>query len=120
MPRRSKLRRTLLQSRAKQNSCMSWQKAVFVLLVLLCLSPWGSPPIALALGLALAFSIGNPFPQIEGKITKYLLQGSVVLLGFGMNLKTVYDAGKDGIIFTIVTIFGTLVLGYFVGKVLGI
>jgi len=97
-----------------------WQKAFFILLVLFCLSPWGSPPIALALGLAIAFTIGNPFPQIEGKITKYLLQSSVVLLGFGMNLKTVYEAGKDGIIFTIVTIFGTLILGYFVGKLLGI
>ncbi len=97
-----------------------WQKALFILLVLFCLSPFGSPPLALALGLAIAFIIGNPFPEIEGKVTKYLLQGSVVLLGFGMNLKTVYDAGKDGIVFTIVTIFGTLVLGYFVGKLLKI
>ncbi len=97
-----------------------WQKALFILLVLFCLSPYGSPPLALALGLVLAFTIGNPFPEIEGKITKYLLQSSVVFLGFGMNLKAVYDAGKDGILFTIVTIFGTLVLGYFVGKWLGI
>lgn len=97
-----------------------WQKAVFILLVLFCLSPYGSPPIALALGLIVAFTIGNPFPEIEGKITKYLLQASVVFLGFGMNLKAVYEAGKDGILFTIVTIFGTLILGYFVGRWLGI
>lgn len=87
-------------------------------MILFCLSPWGSPPVALALGLGIAFTIRNPFPQIEGKVTKYLLQGSVVLLGFGMNLQSVYKAGKDGILFTIVTIFGTLVLGYFVGKLL--
>lgn len=97
-----------------------WQKAIFILLVLFCLSPWGSAPIALALGLVVAFSIGNPFPEIEGKVTKYLLQISVVLLGFGMNLGAVYDAGKDGVVFTIVTIFGTLILGYLVGKLLGI
>ena len=30
----------------------------------------------------IAFTIGNPFPEVEGKITKYLLQSSVVLLGF--------------------------------------
>ncbi|HEX3100677.1 MAG TPA: putative sulfate exporter family transporter, partial [Pyrinomonadaceae bacterium] len=99
---------------------MSWQKAVFILLILFCLSPWGSPPIALALGLILAFTISNPFPSLSGKPTKYLLQTSVVLLGFGMNLTEVYKAGRDGILFTIATIFGTLVLGYFAGKMLGV
>ena len=97
---------------------MSWQKIVFILLVLVCLSPWGSPPVALALGLLLAFTIGNPFPQVTGKPTKLLLQGSVIFLGFGMNIEAVFKAGRDGILFTIVTIFGTLILGYFVGKLL--
>jgi uncharacterized integral membrane protein (TIGR00698 family) len=97
---------------------MSWQKALFLILIVFVLSPYGSPPMALALGLAIAFTIGNPFPEIEGKVTKYLLQCSVVFLGFGMNLKTVYDAGKDGILFAVATIFGTLILGYFVGKLL--
>ncbi|MGH7783923.1 MAG: YeiH family protein [Candidatus Binatia bacterium] len=99
---------------------MFWQKAVFILLILFLLSPYGSPPVALALGLVLAFSIGNPFQQLSGKPTRYLLQASVVLLGFGMNLSAVYTAGKDGILFTIVTIFGTLALGYLVGRILKI
>lgn len=97
---------------------MSWRKILFIVLIVACLTPFSSPPIALALGLVVAFTIGNPFPVIEGKVTKYLLQASVVLLGFGMNLSTVYKAGRDGIAFTIATIFGTLVLGYFVGKLL--
>lgn len=97
---------------------MSLSKAAFILIVLLCLTPLVSPPIALALGLIVAFTFGNPFPQLEGKPTKYLLQISVVLLGFGMSLSSVYKAGKDGILFTIATIFGTLILGYFVGKLL--
>lgn len=95
-----------------------WQKALFVLLILFCLSPLGSAPLALGLGLILAFTIGSPFPQLSGKPTKYLLQTSVVLLGFGMDLGVVYRAGKDGVLFTIATIFGTLVLGYVVGKAL--
>ena len=99
---------------------MSWQKAVFIILILFCLSPWGSPPIALALGLILAFTVGDPFPSLRGKPTKYLLQTSVVLLGFGMNLTEVYKAGRDGILFTIATIFGTLILGFLVGKLLGV
>ncbi len=99
---------------------MPWQKIVFVLLLLISLSPFGSPPIALALGLAVAFSFGNPFPGLIGKPAKYLLQASVVLLGFGMNLTAVYNAGRDGLLFTIATIFGTLILGFFAGRVLGI
>ena len=99
---------------------MSWQKTVFILLILFCLTPFGSPPVALALGLILAFTIGSPYPSLNGKPTKYLLQTSVVLLGFGMNLTEVYKAGRDGILFTIATIFGTLILGYFVGKLLSV
>ncbi len=99
---------------------MTLQKIVFVLLIVFCLTPLGSPPIALALGLVVAFTFGNPFQQLNGKTTKYLLQGSVVLLGFGMNLTAVYTAGKQGILFTIATIFGTLILGYLVGKALNI
>jgi len=95
-----------------------WQKALFILLILFCLSPYGSPPIALGLGLVVAFAFGDPFPQLSGNPTKYLLQTSVVLLGFGMNLSAIYKAGRDGFLFTIVTIFGTLILGYLVGKLL--
>jgi uncharacterized integral membrane protein (TIGR00698 family) len=99
---------------------MPWQKAAFILLVIFLLSPYGSPPVALALGLFVAFTFGNPFAQLRGKPTKYLLQASVVLLGFGMNLGAIYKAGKDGILFTIVTIFGTLALGAVVGKLLSV
>ena len=97
---------------------MLWHKIVFFVLLLACLTPFVSPPIALAFGLALALTIGNPFLDRTKTSTKYLLQGSVVLLGFGMNLTAVLKAGKDGIIFTVATIFGTLILGYLVGKLL--
>ena len=97
---------------------MLWQKIIFFTLVVVCLMI--SPPAALALGLILAFTIGNPFPSETKKTTKYLLQVSVVLLGFGMNLASVVKAGKDGILFTIATIFGTLVLGFLIGKLLKI
>ncbi len=82
--------------------------------------PFASPPIALVFGLVFAFTVGNPYPQIAGKPTRVLLQFSVVLLGFGMNLNAVYRAGKDGIAFTIATIFGTLIVGFCVGKLLNV
>ncbi len=93
-------------------------KIVFFLLILLCMTPWISPPIALALGLILALTVGNPYPKQTAKTTKILLQASVVLLGFGMNLSEVIKAGKSGILFTIVTIFGTLALGFLIGRLL--
>ena len=97
-----------------------WRKAVFIVLIIFVLTPYGSPPLALALGLVMALSVGNPFPHLEGRPTRLLLQFSVVLLGFGMNLKSIYQAGKDGILLTIVTIFGTLALGYLIGRLLNV
>ncbi|HKX83882.1 MAG TPA: putative sulfate exporter family transporter, partial [Pyrinomonadaceae bacterium] len=91
-----------------------------ILLIIFLLSPYGSPPIALAMGLVVAFTFGNPYPQLQGKPAKYLLQASVVFLGFGMNLTAIYNAGKDGVLFTIATIFGTLILGALVGKLLSV
>ncbi len=99
---------------------MFWQKFLFIAAVLFCLSAYGSPPAALAIGILIAFTIGTPYPNLSGKPTKYLLQASVVLLGFGMNLQAVYEAGKDGVLFTIATIFGTLLLGHFVGRLLAV
>ncbi len=97
---------------------MMWQKIVFFLLILICLTPLVSPPIALVLGLIFAFTVANPYPKQTSKTTKILLQASVVLLGFGMNLYEVVKAGKSGFFFTVATIFGTLALGFLVGRVL--
>lgn len=97
---------------------MLWQKILFLLFVFACLTAWVSPPIALLLGLFLAFVVGNPYREQTARNTRTLLQASVVLLGFGMNLKVVYEAGKEGILFTIATIFGTLLLGFLIGKFL--
>ncbi|MEP6704965.1 MAG: putative sulfate exporter family transporter [Acidobacteriota bacterium] len=95
-----------------------WPKALFILLILFILTPLGSPPLALALGLLVALTIGTPYPDLNGKPTRLLLQSSVVLLGFGMNLKSIYEVGREGILLTVVTIFGTLALGYAIGKLL--
>lgn len=94
--------------------------AAFIAALVFCLTPWCSPPIALTLGLALALTIGHPFPQHTSKPTRYLLQASVVGLGFGMNLQKVFAAGRAGILFTIATIVGTLALGALLGRAMGI
>ena len=92
------------------------QQIVFFLALIFCFTPYASPPIALALGLLIALTIGHPYQKNNSKATKILLQVSVVGLGFGMNLGNIVEAGQSGILFTIATIFGTLTLGYLIGK----
>jgi uncharacterized integral membrane protein (TIGR00698 family) len=79
-----------------------------------------SPPGALALGMLIALTVGNPYAAKTAKATKYLLQASVVGLGFGMDLQKVVAAGRTGILFTIATIAGTLLLGFLIGRALNI
>ena len=98
----------------------SFRIALFVASILFCLTPWASPPVALALGLALALTIGNPFAGKTSKPTKLLLQASVVGLGFGMNLAKVVAAGRTGVVFTLATIAGTLLAGYALGRAMSI
>ncbi len=99
---------------------LTGQQGVFGLLLVYCLTPWASPPLALALGLALAQTVGNPFAARTKAATHWLLQFSVVGLGFGMNAHAAMQAGKEGLLFTVGSILGTLVLGYFLGKWLGL
>jgi uncharacterized integral membrane protein (TIGR00698 family) len=98
----------------KNNSTV--QQAIFVLLLLLCLFPIISPPIALLLGLVVANLFGHPFLHLNHKATNILLQVSVVGLGFGMNVNSAVTAGKEGFLFTVGSIVLTIVLGTLLGK----
>lgn len=75
-----------------------------------------TPPVALFLGLAFAFIFGIPFPKFNKKLSKYLLQASVVGLGFGMNLQKSLQSGADGMLFTIISVVGVMVVGILLGK----
>lgn len=104
----------------ENESRVTWREVVFAVLAVFCLTPFVSPPMALAAGIFVALTFGNPFAKQTGKLAKILLQISVIGLGFGMNLDKVLEAGRAGILFTIATIFGTLALGFFIGKLLGV
>ena len=93
---------------------------VFLLGATLCLTPWATPPLALALGSVLALTVESPFSKTGHRISKGLLQACVVLLGFGMNLQAVLRAGAGGAVFAAGTITLTLLLGYAISKLLGI
>jgi uncharacterized integral membrane protein (TIGR00698 family) len=94
------------------------QRTLYFLGLIVCASGFVSPPLALALGLCYGLAFQNP-EQIGGKdLTKFLLQASVVCLGFGMNLKEVVHAGRSGIIYTAVGITFSMLLGLALGKLL--
>jgi uncharacterized integral membrane protein (TIGR00698 family) len=96
------------------------RKVIFIFGVVLCLTPFISPAVALLMGLVVAQFIGHPYLHLNHKATHILLQVSVVGLGFGMNVHSAMQAGKEGILFTIASISGTLVFGYLMGRWLNI
>lgn len=79
-----------------------------------------SPPLALALGLVLALALGNPFPEFTSRCSKWLLQISVVGLGFGMSLNEVLHAGRSGFLYTLVGITFAVACGLFLGRALSV
>ncbi len=81
-------------------------------------SLWVSPAVALFMGIALALTIGAPYPKANKKVSKYLLQAAVVGLGFGMNLHSALAAGREGMLFTIASVVGVMILGVTLGKIL--
>ncbi|WP_343657695.1 putative sulfate exporter family transporter [Chryseobacterium sp.] len=93
------------------------RKIFFIVLAVVCLTPFISSPIALALGFILAVLIGNPFEKHLHQYIHVLLQISIVGLGFGLKLDEALQAGKTGLILTVVSIVTVMVLGYFLGKI---
>lgn len=79
-----------------------------------------SAPVALFLGLVFAFIFGIPYPKFNKKLSKYLLQASVVGLGFGMNLEKSLQSGAEGMIFTVASVIIVMVAGVFLGRVMRI
>jgi uncharacterized integral membrane protein (TIGR00698 family) len=92
--------------------------ALFFAAIVFCVTPLATPPIALAIGIAFALTVGHPFPDRNARATKVLLQLSIIGLGFGMNLAQVVAAGRTGLLFTVATIAGTLILGFLAGRLL--
>jgi uncharacterized integral membrane protein (TIGR00698 family) len=102
------------------NTSETTKKIIFISAIGICLTPFISPAIALIMGLAIAQLTGHPYLHLNHKATNILLQLSVIGLGFGMNVHSALQAGREGILFTIASINCTLVFGYFIGKWLNI
>ena len=79
------------------------------------LAAWVTPPVVLFIGLVFALLCGQAYPTFNKKVSKKLLQYSVIGLGFGMNLQASLASGKEGMLFTIISVIGTLLIGMFIG-----
>lgn len=92
------------------------QQIIFAAIVILCLFSIISPPVALLLGVIIVNVFGNPFIEFNHKAITFLLQFSVVGLGFGMNASSALSAGKEGFVLTVLSIFSTIIFGLLLGK----
>ena len=78
-------------------------------------------PMVLFLGLLFALICGPTYTNFNKVASKKLLQYSVVGLGFGMNLQESLASGGEGMLFTILSVVGTMVVGVFLGlKYIGV
>lgn len=106
------------------NSIRAVSRYIYIVLIVMIVLPLDlfgfevvavSPAFALFLGLMFAFMFDCPYPKFNKKTSKYLLQASVVGLGFGMNLTESLRSGSEGMLFTIVSVVGVMVIGVLVG-----
>jgi uncharacterized integral membrane protein (TIGR00698 family) len=92
----------------------------FYIIPVCCLFPFFSAPLALFLGIVLAFLYKGEEVVKTKTLTKYLLQASVVCMGFQMSMHEVIQTGKTGFTITVVSVVVTVLLGIVVGKFLKI
>jgi len=95
-------------------------KNIFFVGLILTASGWISPPFALLGGLIYGFCFAHPFHLDSKRLAKFLLQASVVALGFGMNLREVAHAGRSGFLYTAASITTAMLLGLGLGYLINV
>lgn len=100
------------------------KRFIYIILILLIFFPFElipginitiSPAIALILGIIYALTLKCQCPVFNKKASKYLLQASVVGLGFGMNIHDSLQSGGQGMSFTIASVAGVMCIGVLIG-----
>lgn len=99
-------------------------RVIYILAIVYMAFPWDklglgylavSPAIALFLGLVFAIFCTMPYAKFNKKASKYLLQASVVGLGFGMSIEKSLQSGSEGMMFTIVSVVAVMIFGVLIG-----
>jgi len=93
------------------------EKKLFFVGIILAASGILSPPLALLGGLVYGLTLSHPYHVESKSLAKFLLQASVVALGFGMNLREVVQVGRTGFVYTALSISLAMLLGLGLGYV---
>ncbi len=91
------------------------QIAKYIFFILGFISLFLPPALSLLLGIIWGISFTNPIPKTSKKLSTYLLQTAVVLLGLGMNIFKALESGKNGMLFTVISVIGVMLLGILIG-----
>lgn len=105
-----------------------FKRIVFIGVVLLFgISPYCSeavknyaPGVAVICGVLFSVTWGNPFAAFTAKATSHLLAAAIVLMGFGMHLGKVLQAGGSGFLYTFCGILLGLGTGMWLAKRIGV
>ncbi|SFF84960.1 YeiH family protein [Sunxiuqinia elliptica] len=92
------------------------KQLIYGLALAACFLPMISPAMALLAGIGLSL-IGIRLPNSQ-RYTPWLLQASIVLMGFGMNLSQAIQASQTGFVLTACSVIVTITLGLLLGKLL--
>jgi uncharacterized integral membrane protein (TIGR00698 family) len=93
-------------------------KTIFFVGVIVAATGIISPPVALVAGIIFGLCFAHPYILESRRLAKFLLQASVVALGFGMDLHEVLQAGRNGLLYTALSIVFALAMGLLLGRLL--
>jgi len=92
------------------------KKGLFLSFLMMCALPGVSTAQALISGILFSLFLENPWPERSSAWSQRLLQLAVVGLGFGLSIDEVWQVGKSSIVYTLVGITFTLLVGMMLGR----
>ena len=91
-------------------------KNIFFVGLVVAASGLISTPLALLIGLIYGLSFSHPYHLDAKKLSAFLLQASIVGLGFVINLHEVVRAGRTGFLYTALSISFAMLIGLGIGR----
>jgi uncharacterized integral membrane protein (TIGR00698 family) len=86
--------------------------------MILAASGFLSPPLALVAGIIYGMTVEHPYHLDAQRLSRMLLQASVVALGFGIPMAEVLRVGRAGFFYTAASIAIAITLGLLLGRAL--
>lgn len=91
------------------------KKIIFIILLALSATPFVTAPVSLLAGIVFGLTAGNPWRRQSSTWSKWLLQVSVVGLGFGLGIGQIWTTGRQAVFYTVIGIAATILTGKLIG-----